>query len=154
MPRQKITPFLWFDTHAEEAAKFYVSIFKDSQIRSVTPGPAGNAMMVEFQLAGIDFLALNGGPHFKFNEAISLSVDCANQAEIDDLWDKLSHGGSKGRCGWLKDKYGLSWQIVPSALSAMMKDPDRRKTKRVVDAFMQMTKFDIDALKVAFESKH
>ncbi len=151
MPRQKITTFLWFDTQAEEAAKFYTSVFKDSHIHRAVPGPNGTPMVVEFQLAGIPFIALNGGPHFKFNEAISLSVDCADQAEVDDLWKKLTEGGSESRCGWLKDKYGLSWQIVPSCLPAMMHDPDPAKTKRVMEALMQMVKLDIDALKAAYK---
>ena len=153
MPRQKVTPFLWFDTQAEEAANFYVSLFKNSRIRSVTPGPGGSAMVVAFQLDGVDFLALNGGPHFKFNEAFSMSVDCADQAEIDELWEKLSEGGSESRCGWLKDRFGLSWQIVPSCLSELMSDPDRSKSKRVMDAFMKMKKFDIGKLKAAHEGK-
>lgn len=130
MPRQKVTPFLWFDTQAEEAAKFYVSVFKDGRIHGSKPGPGGAVMSVEFQLAGAEFVAFNGGPHFKFNEAISLSVDCANQAEVDDLWERLSEGGSKSRCGWLKDKFGLSWQIVPSDLPRILCDPDPARAQR------------------------
>ena len=113
---QKITPCLWFDGQAEEAAAYYVSIFPNSRVTSVTPGPGGEALVVEFRLAGLRFLALNGGPHFKFNEAISLSIDCQSQAEVDELWEKLSAGGSPGQCGWLKDRYGVSWQVVPAVL--------------------------------------
>ena len=153
MPRQKITTYLWFDNKAEEAANFYVSLFKDSKINSVVTGPGGVTMIVEFTLVGIEYIALNGGPHYKFTEAISLFVDCADQAEIDDLWEKLSAGGSKSRCGWLKDKYGLSWQIVPAILSKMMSDPDPMKTKRVVEAFMHMTKFDIQKLQFAYDGR-
>ena len=128
MARQKITPFLWFDGQAEEAAAFYVSLFPDSAVTGVTPGPGGAALVVEFRLAGAHFyLALNGGPHYKFNEAVSLSIDCRTQAEVDDLWEALSAGGSKGQCGWLKDKYGLSWQVVPSALGELMRGADRAK---------------------------
>ena len=153
MPRQKITPFLWFDAQAEEAARFYVSLFKNSRIHRVVPGPTGAAMIVEFQLAGTEFLALNGGPHFKFNEAISLSVDSADQAEVDELWEKLSEGGSKVQCGWLKDKYGLSWQIVPSVLPELMSKADPSQAKRIMDAVMGMTKLDGDALKAAYKGK-
>ncbi len=155
--RQKITPFLWFDHQAEEAANFYVSLFKDSKIVRVTrngeagPGPAGTAMIVEFQLAGLAFIALNGGPHFKFTEAISMSVDCESQAEVDDLWGKLSEGGSAGQCAWLKDKHGLSWQIVPSILPKLLGDPDPAKSKRVMQAMMQMTKIDLQKLQQAYD---
>src|SRR5262249_8272408 len=119
MTLQKIKPCLWFDGNAEEAAEFYVSVFKDrgdSAVTAVTPGPTGAALVVVFRLAGVEFLGLNGGPHFRFNEAISLSVECRSQEELDELWEKLSAGGSPGRCGWLKDRYGLSWQIVPAVL--------------------------------------
>ena len=153
MPRQKITPFLWFDAQAKEAAGFYVSLFKNSRIHRVVPGPTGAAMIVEFQLAGAEFLALNGGPHFKFNEAISLSVNCADQTEVDELWEMLSEGGSKVQCGWLKDKYGLSWQIVPSILPELMSKADPSQAKRVMDALMGMTKLDVDALKAAYKGK-
>ncbi len=149
MTHQKIRPCLWFDGNAEEAAKFYVSVFKDSRITGVTPGPTGAALVVEFQLAGVEFLALNGGPHFKFNEAISLSVDCQSQEELDDLWEKLSAGGSDGHCGWLKDRYGLSWQIVPSVLGKLIGGTDRARAKRVMDALMGMAKLDIRALEAA-----
>lgn len=153
MARQKITPFLWFDNNAEEAANFYCSIFKNSRIDRIVPGPDGGAMVVEFQLAGMPLIALNGGPHFKFTEAISLSVDCADQAEVDELWNQLSAGGSTSQCGWLKDKYGLSWQIVPSCLPEMLSDPDRAKSGRVMQALMQMTKLDIAGLERAYQQQ-
>ena len=152
---QKIRPFLWYDTQAEEAAKFYTSIFKNSRIGKATrygdagPGPKGSVMVIEFELEGTEFVALNGGPHFKFTEAISLTVDCKSQAEVDDLWERLSAGGSKSQCGWLKDKYGLSWQIVPSVLVELLSDPDPKRSKRVMEAMMQMTKIDIAALEAA-----
>lgn len=155
--RQKITPFLWFDHQAEEAASFYVSLFKNSKIGRVTrygeagPGPVGSAMIVEFQLEGLAFIALNGGPHFKFTEAISLSVDCESQAEVDELWDRLSEGGSPSQCAWLKDKYGLSWQIVPNILPKLLGDPDASKSKRVMQAMLQMTKIDIQKLQQAYD---
>ena len=154
---QSITPFLWFDGNAEEAMNFYVSIFRDSKVESVSrwgeggPGPKGSVMTATFRLAGQKFMALNGGPQFKFTEAISLFVSCETQEEIDDLWEKLSAGGSKDRCGWLKDRYGLSWQVVPSVLGPLMGDPDPGKSKRVVAAMLQMSKLDIAALKRAHE---
>lgn len=153
--KQKITPCLWFDGQAEEAANHYVSIFKNAKLLDVArfgdagPGPKGSALTVRFQLEGQDFLALNGGPQFKFTEAISLSVDCRSQNEVDDLWEKLSAGGSKGRCAWLKDKYGVSWQIVPSALVELLQDPDPAKSKRVMEAMLQMSKIDIAKLEAA-----
>ena len=147
MARPKITPCLWFDGQAEEAAAFYVAIFPDSQVLSVTPGPGGKALVVEFQLAGVRFLALNGGPHFKFNEAISLSIDCQSQAEVDDLWEKLSAGGSPSQCGWLKDRYGLSWQVVPAVLPRLLSDP--ATAGRVFPVLMGMSKLDIAALEAA-----
>ncbi|MBC8113927.1 MAG: VOC family protein [Candidatus Saccharimonas sp.] len=153
MSRQKITPFLWFDNQAEEAANFYVSLFKNSRITRIVPGPTGSAMVVEFQLAGVGFIALNGGPHFKFTEAISMSVDCESQAEVDELWEKLSEGGSKSQCAWLKDKYGLSWQIVPSLLPKLLADPDPAKAQRVMEAMMKMTKIDISLLKRAYDGQ-
>lgn len=153
MPRQKITPFLWFDHQAEEAANFYVSLFNDSQITRIVPGPTSAAMFVEFQLAGIQYIALNGGPHYKLTEAFSMSVDCESQAEVDELWEKLSEGGSKGRCAWLRDKYGLSWQIVPSLLPKLMADPDPAKASRVMQAMMQMTKIDIALLQRAYDGE-
>jgi predicted 3-demethylubiquinone-9 3-methyltransferase (glyoxalase superfamily) len=156
---QKITPFLWFDSQAEEAAEFYVSIFKNSKIDSVrrygegSPAPAGTVMSVEFQLEGQDFIALNGGPMFTFTPAISFFVNCETQAEVDDLWEKLSAGGEKSRCAWLKDKYGVSWQIVPTALGQMLFDKDPEKSKRVMQAMLQMDKIDIARLKRAHEGK-
>ena len=149
MARQKVTPFLWFDTQAEEAAAFYVSLFPDSAIISVTPGPTGSPLVVAFRLAGVDYLALNGGPYQKHTEAFSLSVDCHSQAEVDELWEKLSAGGSTNCCGWLKDKYGLSWQIIPSALPELLGDADRAKAARVMTAMMGMVKLDIAALRAA-----
>jgi len=146
---QKITPFLWFDSQAEEAANFYTSIFKNSKLGTVSrygeagPGPNGTVMLVTFQLEGEEFIALNGGPLFKFTEAISLSVNCQTQEEVDELWEKLSAGGEKGRCGWLKDKYGLSWQINPTVLGEMLNDKDPGKSNRVMRAMLQMDKIDI-----------
>jgi predicted 3-demethylubiquinone-9 3-methyltransferase (glyoxalase superfamily) len=154
---KKITPFLWFDGKAEEAANFYVSIFKNSKVKSVTrcgdsgPGPKGSAMSVTFHLDGQDFFALNGGPMFKFSEAISLFVNCETQREVDELWEQLSAGGQKQRCGWLKDKYGLSWQIIPSALGRMLQDKDPEKSKRVMQAMLQMEKLDIAGLERAYQ---
>ncbi|HMB07955.1 MAG TPA: VOC family protein [Isosphaeraceae bacterium] len=153
MTRQKITPFLWFDGKAEEAAEFYVSIFPDSAVTGVTPGPTGAPLVVQFRLAGVEFLALNGGPQFRFNEAISLAIDCRSQAEVDELWEKLSAGGSQGQCGWLKDRYGLSWQVVPAVLPKLLADPDRAKAARVMEAMMRMTRLDIQALQDAADGK-
>ena len=156
---QKITPFLWFDTQAEEAAKFYVSIFPKSKILKTArygdagPGPKGSVMTVEFELAGQRMIALNGGPHFKFTEAISLSVDCKDQKEVDRYWTKLSQGGEQSMCGWLKDRYGLSWQINPSILGKLLSDKDAKKAKRVMEAMLKMRKIDIAALKAAAEAK-
>src|SRR6266849_4387593 len=153
---QKITPFLWFDGKAEEAMKFYISIFKNSKMVSVTrfgeagPGPKGTVMTATFQLDGQQFVALNGGPQFKFTEAVSFFVNCETQPEVDELWEKLSEGGEKGRCGWLKDKFGLSWQIIPTALGELMGDKDPDKAGRVMQAMMQMSKIDIAALKRAY----
>ena len=155
----KITPFLWFDDKAEEAANFYVSLFKKSKIDNVSrygdagPGPKGKVMTVAFQLNGQQFTALNGGPLFKFTEAISLLVNCESQQEVDELWEKLSAGGQKSRCGWLKDKYGLSWQIIPSALGKLMSDPDRETAGRVMKAMLQMDKIDIKRLEQAHAGK-
>ena len=152
MTHQKIRTCLWFDGNAEEAAEFYVSVFKDhsdTAVTSVTPGPDGAALVVTFRLAGIEFLALNGGPLYHFNEAISLSVDCRSQEEVDELWEKLSAGGSDGRCGWLKDRYGLSWQIVPAVLPALLTGTDPGRAQRVMAALMGMTKLDIRALEAA-----
>ena len=138
---QKITPFLWFDGKAEEAMNFYVSIFKNAKIVGVTrygeagPGPKGTAMTAKFELDGQEFVALNGGPQFTFTEAISFVVNCATQQEVDEFWEKLSQGGEKSRCGWLKDKYGLSWQVVPTVLVEMIQDKDAEKSKRVMQCF-------------------
>jgi predicted 3-demethylubiquinone-9 3-methyltransferase (glyoxalase superfamily) len=146
---QKIAPFLWFDGQAEEAAKFYTSIFSNSKITSITPGPNGAAMSVTFQLEGRDFFALNGGPHFTFSPAISFFVNCENQAEVDALWDKLSAGGEKQRCGWLKDKFGVSWQVIPTALVRLLHDKDAAKSQAVMQAMMKMDKIDIAGLEQA-----
>jgi predicted 3-demethylubiquinone-9 3-methyltransferase (glyoxalase superfamily) len=160
---QKITPTLWFDNQAEEAARFYVSLFKNSRILNVTRygeagakisgRPQGSVMTVKFQLDGQEFIALNGGPLFKFTEAISLLVNCDSQAEVDEFWEKLSAGGEKGPCGWLKDKYGLSWQIVPTVLDEMMQGKDPKKSERVMEALLQMKKLDIAGLKRAYEQQ-
>ena len=155
---QKITPFLWYDTQAEEAAKFYVSIFPKSKILKMAwygdagPGPKGSVMTVEFELAGQRMIALNGGPHFKFTEAISLSVDCKDQKEVDRYWTRLSQGGQESMCGWLKDKYGLSWQVNPSILGKLLSDKDAKKAQRVMEAMLKMKKIDIAALKAAAEA--
>jgi predicted 3-demethylubiquinone-9 3-methyltransferase (glyoxalase superfamily) len=156
---QKITTFLWFDNQAEEAANVYTSIFKNSKILNISrygeggPGIPGNAMIVTFQIEGQEFIALNGGPEFKFTEAISLFVNCESQDEVDMFWEKLSDGGEKGPCGWLKDKFGLSWQIVPTALGELMSDPDPIKAQRVTQAMLQMGKLDIAALQRAAEQE-
>ena len=160
---QKITPFLWFDDKAEEAAKFYTSIFKNSKIGNITRydeeaagptgRPAGSVMTVDFQLGGQEFVALNGGPMFKFTEAISFVVNCENQEEVDYFWSKLSAGGEESRCGWLKDKFGLSWQVVPAVLIEMLTDKDTAKAKRVMQAMLQMDKIDIAVLKKAYDQK-
>jgi len=152
---QKITPFLWFDQQAEEAMHFYASIFKNSRVGTVQrygeagPGPKGSAMSVTFELEGQQFFALNGGPHFSFTPAISFFVNCETQQEVDKFWEKLSEGGEKQRCGWLKDKYGLSWQIVPSILGKLLRDKDATKSTRVMKAMMQMDKLDIRGLEQA-----
>jgi predicted 3-demethylubiquinone-9 3-methyltransferase (glyoxalase superfamily) len=153
---QKITTFLWFDGKAEEAMRFYVSIFKNSKVGSITrygdagPGPKGTVMVVTFQLDGQEFIALNGGPQFTFSPAISLVVNCETQEEVDAFWEKLSEGGEKLQCGWLRDKYGLSWQIVPTVLGEMMQDKDEEKSQRVMKAMLQMNKIDIARLKQAY----
>ena len=155
---QRITPFLWFDGQAEEAAKFYTSIFKNSKIGTVNrygghgPGPKGSVMIATFEIDGQNFIALNGGPQFKFTPAVSFVVNCENQEEVDHYWEKLSQGGAKLQCGWLQDKFGVSWQIVPTALARLMSDPDREKTSRVMGALMQMTKIDIERLEQASRS--
>ncbi len=153
MIRQKVSPCLWFDNQAEEAARFYVSLFPDSEITGVMPGADGSALVVSFQLAGLQFQALNGGPMFKFTEAISLSIDCESQAEVDDFWEKLSAGGSTSQCGWLKDRYGLSWQVVPGILPKLLSDADRDRAGRVMQAMMQMTRLDIQKLQAAADGK-
>jgi predicted 3-demethylubiquinone-9 3-methyltransferase (glyoxalase superfamily) len=152
---QKITPFLWFDGKAEEAMNFYTSIFKNSKVINVSrygeggPGPKGTVMSGTFELEGQRFMALNGGPLFSFTPAISFFVNCETQAEVDELWEKLSAGGKPDRCGWLKDKYGLSWQIIPSILGKLLGDPDPQKSGRVMKAMLQMNKLDIEGLKRA-----
>ncbi len=156
---QKITPYLWFDDNAEEAVNFYVSVFKNAKIGSVMrygdagPGPKGQVMTMTFELEGLEFVALNGGPQYKFTEAISLFVNCATQAEVDELWEKLSAGGEQGPCGWLKDKYGLSWQIIPQALMDLMQDKNPEKARRVTEAMLKMSKIDIAALRRAYEQE-
>ena len=155
--KQKITTFLWFDNNAEEAIRFYLSIFENSKTVSETrwgeggPVPKGTLMTAVFQLEGQEFMALNGGPQFRFTEAISLLVNCETQREVDELWEKLSAGGAPGQCGWLKDKYGLSWQIVPTVLGEMLQDKDPAKVKRVTEALLQMTKLDIQRLRQAYD---
>jgi predicted 3-demethylubiquinone-9 3-methyltransferase (glyoxalase superfamily) len=154
---QKIIPFLWFDDQAEEAIKFYTSIFKNSTIGEIRrygdagPGPKGSVMTGKFQIEGQDFMALNGGPHFKFTPAISFFVNCETQEEVDDLWEKLSAGGETMQCGWLKDKFGIAWQIVPKRLGEMLSDPDPEKSQRVMKAMMKMIKLDIHGLHKAYE---
>ena len=160
---QKITPFLWFNDNAEEAVKFYTSIFKNSKIgkiarygeegERVAGRPKGSVMTVEFQLEGQAFMALNGGPVFKFTEAISFVVNCKTQAEVDKYWKKLSTGGKDVQCGWLKDKYGLAWQIVPTVLVGMLSDKDAAKSQRVMQAMLKMVKLDIKKLKQAYDKK-
>lgn len=155
---QKITPFLWFDNNAEEAMNFYTSIFRNSKVLTVSrygeagPGPAGTVMTAEFELEGQEFVALNGGPRFQFTEAISFVVNCETQEEVDYFWDKLSDGGQKSRCGWLKDKFGLWWQVVPTILAELMGDKDPQKSKRVMQAMLKMDKIEIEPLKQAHES--
>ena len=159
-PSQKITPFLWFDTQAEEAVKFYTSIFKNSKIGRITrygeagPGPAGSVMTIGFTLEGQEFVALNGGPHYKFTPALSFFVNCDTQAEVDELWEALSAGGQKVQCGWLADKFGLSWQIVPGALLEMLSDSDPAKSQRVMKAMLKMIKLETSVLKQAYDNKN
>jgi predicted 3-demethylubiquinone-9 3-methyltransferase (glyoxalase superfamily) len=162
-PRQSITPFLWFDDQAEEAAKFYTSIFKNSRVRKMarydkgaekaSGRPAGSVMTVDFQLDGQDFVALNGGPHFKFTEAVSFVVNCETQTEVDKYWKKLTAGGKEVQCGWLKDKYGVSWQVVPTVLKGLLTDKDPAKAHRVMQALLKMVKLDIKKLKQAAKGK-
>jgi predicted 3-demethylubiquinone-9 3-methyltransferase (glyoxalase superfamily) len=154
---QKITPFLWFDGQAEEAMSFYTSIFKNSKAGTVTrygeagPGPKGSVLTASFELEGLEFTALNGGPHFKFNEAISFHVSCESQEEVDYFWSKLSEGGQPSRCGWLKDRYGVSWQIVPSVLPKLLQDKNAGKSNSVMQAMLKMDKLDIERLKQAHD---
>jgi predicted 3-demethylubiquinone-9 3-methyltransferase (glyoxalase superfamily) len=157
--QQKITPNLWFDTEAEEAAGFYTSVFKNSRIVNAThyteagPRPAGMVMTVEFELDGQRFVAINGGPQFTFDEAVSFQINCENQDEVDYYWERLSEGGEEGPCGWLKDRYGLSWQVVPTVLAEMMSDPDKEKAGRAMQALLRMKKLDIAELQRAFEGE-
>ncbi len=157
---QKITPFLWFDNQAEEAMNFYVSIFKNSKVVTATrygdagPGPKGTVMTAEFQLEGQEFVALNGGPHFKFTEAISFVINCETQEEVDYFWEKLTaEGGAESQCGWLKDRYGLSWQVVPTAVIEMLKDKDPERSQRAMKAVLQMKKIDIGQAKQAYDGE-
>jgi predicted 3-demethylubiquinone-9 3-methyltransferase (glyoxalase superfamily) len=157
--KQKITTFLWFDNNAQEAMEFYTSVFKNSKIGNVSrygeggPGPEGTVMVGSFELEGQQFTALNGGPRFKFTEAISLVINCETQAEVDYFWEKLSAGGQLQQCGWLKDKFGLSWQVVPTVLDELMRDKDPQKSKRVMEAMLQMVKLDIPRLRAAYEGR-
>ncbi|KAB8190316.1 VOC family protein [Nonomuraea phyllanthi] len=152
---QKITTYLWFDDQAEEAAAFYTSLFKDSRVLHVQrhgeagPGPAGTAMVVTFELAGQRFIALNGGPQFRFTEAISLYVECESQAEVDDLWARLTEGGEESHCGWLKDRYGLSWQLIPRGMEQLLSDPDPARSQRAMQAMLGMQKIDLQAMEAA-----
>jgi predicted 3-demethylubiquinone-9 3-methyltransferase (glyoxalase superfamily) len=156
---QKITPFLWFDDKAEEAARFYVSIFRNSKLGTISrygdagPGPKGTVMVAQFELDGQAFLALNGGPQYTFSPAVSFVVNCESQEEIDRYWDKLSEGGEQVQCGWLRDKYGLSWQVVPTILGKLMQDKDPEKSGRVMKAMLQMKKIDIAGLQRAYEQR-
>ncbi|HZS46835.1 MAG TPA: VOC family protein [Blastocatellia bacterium] len=151
---QKISTFLWFDTQAEEAMNFYVSIFRNSKVINISPGPSGAVMSVTFELEGQLFHGLNGGPHFKFTPAISMFVNCASQEEVDELWTKLTEeGGKPGQCGWLTDRFGLSWQIIPTALGQMLGDKDPQKSARVMQAMLQMGKIDIAGLKQAYDQE-
>ena len=160
---QKITPYLWFGSQAEEAVNFYISLFGNSRIKSInhygesgaklSGMPEGSVMTIVFELAGQEFAAFNAGPHFKFNEAVSFVVNCDSQQEVDELWEKLSEGGAKQPCGWLKDKFGLSWQIIPTIFTDMITDSDPEKTERVMSAMYKMTKLEIDKLVQAYEGK-
>jgi predicted 3-demethylubiquinone-9 3-methyltransferase (glyoxalase superfamily) len=154
---RKITPFLMFNNQTDEAVNFYTSVFKNSTIESVSrygeggPGPKGTMMSATFQIQGQQFMAFDGGPHFTFTDGISLYVDCETQEEVDTLWEKLSEGGEKGQCGWLKDRFGVSWQIIPSALGQMLGDKDPKKSQNVLQAMLEMTKIDITELRRAYE---
>jgi len=153
---QRISPCLWFDNQAEEAANFYLSVFKNSKIKTITryteagPGPKGSVMVVSFELDGVEFVALNGGPVFKFNEAVSLAISCSTQADVDYFWNKLTAGGEESQCGWLKDKYGVSWQVVPTVLTELMANSDAERVKRMTQAMFKMKKLDIATLEKAF----
>lgn len=157
--QQKITPFLWFDTQAEDAANFYTSVFKNSKVGKVVrygdagPGPKGTVLTVSFQLDGQEFIALNGGPQFQFTEAVSFVINCASQEEVDHYWNKLTEGGQESQCGWLKDKFGLSWQVVPTILTELLADKDPAKANRVMQAMLQMKKIDISVLQRAYEGQ-
>jgi len=154
---QKITPFLWFDDQAEEAVNFYISVFRNARLGKVTrygeagPGPAGSVMVASFEIEGMAFTALNGGPNFKFTPAVSFVIDCQSQEEVDHFWNRLSEGGRTDQCGWLQDKFGLSWQVVPTVLVELLGDPDPAKAQRVMGAMLQMTKIDIARLREAYE---
>lgn len=150
MPTKKIRTCLWFDRQAEEAARFYVSLFPDAAIEKIVPSPDGTPLLVEFQIRGTSLIALNGGPHFQLNEAVSLSVDCETQSEIDELWERLCEGGAPSQCGWLTDRFGLSWQIVPSILPSLMSDP--RRAEKIMAVMMPMKKLDIGKIRAAAES--
>lgn len=151
---QKITPFLWFDGQAEDAATFYTSLFPDSKITEIQrSGSGGSVFSVSFRLAGLDYIALNGGPHFSFSPAISLFISCETQDEVDDLWDKLSAGGKPHQCGWVDDRFGVTWQVVPRGLGDMLRDEDSARAKRVFDAMMTMTKLDIAGLQRAYDAQ-
>ena len=159
MHKQKITPFLWFDNQAEDAMNFYISVFKNSKVGEIArygeagPGPAGSVMTATFELDGQHFIALNAGPHFKFTEAISFVIDCQDQEEVDYYWNKLTEGGQESQCGWLKDKFGLSWQVVPTMLSKLFNTPDKEKANRAMKAMMQMKKLDIASLQKAYDGQ-
>lgn len=156
---QKITPFLWFDTQAEEAANFYTSIFKNSKIKEVRrygdagPRPKGTVLTVTFEIEGQEFVGLNGGPHYQFTPAISLFVNCKDQAEVDDLWTKLADGGKPNQCGWITDKFGVTWQIIPAILGKLLGDPDPKKASRVMQAMLQMGKIDVQRLEQAYQQE-
>jgi len=156
---QKITPNLWFDTEAEEAAKFYVDVFEDGRILEVSrypegsPGPAGEVMTIEWEVLGMRFVGINGGPQFKFDEAVSFMITCKDQAEVDYYWERLTDGGSESQCGWLKDRFGLSWQVVPTGMDELFSDPDRTKAERAMQAMMKMSKLDIEVLRAAAEGE-
>ncbi|NLF11364.1 MAG: VOC family protein [Anaerolineaceae bacterium] len=156
---QKITPYLWFEDQAEEAASFYTSIFKNSKINEISrygeggPGPAGSVMLVSFELDGQQFIALNGGPQFQFTEAISFVINCESQEEVDYMWDRLTEGGEESMCGWLKDRYGISWQVVPTALPELLSAPDPEAQQRVMEVFLKMSKIDLPTLRLAYEGR-